>query len=43
MYKVFYRLPECYMREIIMDTHELNVWLKQRSLKRRIVSYEKIY
>lgn len=42
MYKVYYRLPETFIREIIMDSQELSVWLSLRHLKRRIVSYVKV-
>lgn len=42
MFKVFYELPRTFIREIIMDSHELSVWLTLGHLRRRILYYEKI-
>ena len=42
MYRVVYRLPYNSVREIYMNSQELNVWLRWSWLKIRIINYEKI-
>ena len=42
MYRVVYQLPFNSIREIYMQSHELQAWLRWNWLKERIITYEKV-
>jgi hypothetical protein len=42
MFKVIYQLPFNSIREIYMNTEELQAWLRWSWLRERIISYERV-